>query len=685
MFLAAKKVSPANKPVDVLLGDAHAICTGADPEVVARRANTRRVELRAIERLLGTHFNILLGSEIVQRGSYKQELDRVRSWIASNGGPKLTEYSVLGVVDDLYFHRQGKLKVGWSDGPTIRAGRGRHHEAEADLIAQQIDPAFRACYVRHGVTLDSKRPVGVPYTESVSTAHRLMLTGEDSGGFARKLSPAPSGKTRFPDVLDHLEIAVNEYETLVMPLEGDVVNKAEAIYLRLKELLDEGKPTATPVRLASKEFAGQPSSTPDVIDTLQSRGFIHQCTDLCALREHLSKARRIYCGFDPTASSLTIGNLMPLMALAHFQQAGHTPVIVLGGGTGLIGDPSGKTAERPLLPEEVVQTNLHALSHIFGAVLDFSYARTNRALLLDNVEWLSPLSLLDVLRNAGKHISANHLAQRDAIRDRMARNQGCSVSEFLYPVLQAIDFKVLLEEHDVTVQLGGADQWGNIVAGVELVRSTTHQTVFGITCPLLKRADGGKFGKTEAGPIWLTRDKTSPYHLFQFFMNTADSDAARLLRVFTFLPVKTIEDLERQQLANPEERPCQVALAREVTSLIHGKEAAQDAECAAHALFSGNISTLSEHALTDALSAAPTIHHSIADLVARPLPIVDLLCDVTAAPSKREARQLLWAGAVTLNGREVSERDRLAASDLLHGKFAAVRRGRKNWFVGIWE
>jgi tyrosyl-tRNA synthetase len=683
MFLAAKKllsISNEHRSIDVLLADTHALSSGEDPELVRQRAENRRLELVAIGKLVGVSFNVFLASQVAKTSNYLRELARVRSWLALNRY-SIDEYSTLGITDVLHFHREGKLKVGWSTSSVIRDGHGRHHEAETDLIAARIEPGIGACYVRHGVTLDSKRPTAVPYTELVSSKTRLMLTGVDGGGFSKKLSEPSVTKNRRGAVIEHLEIATKAFEELVMTLDGDVVTKAETIQRKLAELLHaDGQRSGGPFPLFDRFPADQ-----SVIQILKARGLVHQETDLIGLQEHLSEPRRVYCGFDPTASSLTIGNLVPLVILSHFQRAGHTPVVVLGGGTGLIGDPSGKSAERPLLSEDVIRSNVQAQSVIFDRLLDARFGCANPAILLNNSEWLSRLSLLGALRDIGKHISVNQLVQRDSIRDRMDREQGLSLTEFFYPVLQAWDFKVLLEEYGVSVQIGGADQWGNIIGGVDLVRRLNQQTVYGLTCPLITRADGGKFGKTEAGPIWLTADRTSPFHLFQFFVNTADSDVGRFLRMFTFLPLEEIDEIEREHSQDSGARAAQRVLAREVTSLIHGPKAAKDAQESADALFRGAVMDLPADQLVNVLSGAPMTHHSRSELAAHPISMVDLLPQLSVCDSKTQARQLLSSTAVSVNGRKASESDYLTEGDLLHSKFAIARRGRKNWFVGVWD
>jgi tyrosyl-tRNA synthetase len=423
----------------------------------------------------------------------------------------------------------------------------------------------------------------------------------------------------------------------------------------------------------------------DVLAQLAERGLGHQATDLEGLREHLRQPRRVYCGFDPTAPSLTLGNLAPLLILAHLQRAGHTPIVVLGGATGLIGDPSGKSAERQLMDRAAVAANLACQRRVFEALLDCRPAAPNAAVLLDNSEWLSRLTFLDALRDIGKFFSVNQMIQRDAVRDRLDREQGISYTEFSYSLLQAWDFKHLFEEHGVTVQVGGSDQWGNIVSGVDLVRRVRQQTVYGLTCPLVTRSDGGKFGKSEDGAVWLTSERTSPFALYQFFVNTADADTGRFLRLFTFLPPEEVARIEEAHRADPGRRQAQRALAREATALVHGSAAAAEAESAAESLFNGDVGALTLPILLEGLRGVPTTTHRLADLRASPQPVVDVLVAVGLCSSKREARELLTAGAVSLNGAAARVDDVFSPASLLHGRVAAFRRGKKSWYVGLWE
>lgn len=444
----------------------------------------------------------------------------------------------------------------------------------------------------------------------------------------------------------------------------------------------------------------------DFLDELSWRGLLSQATDEAGLRAHLSSGqRKIYVGFDPTSDSLTIGNLVPIMLLAHAQRAGHIPVVVSGGGTGLIGDPSGKSAERTLMTPEIVRHNCQSQMRIFGQVLNFGESCPNRAVITNNVDWLGSLSYLDALRDIGKHFSVNMMVQKDSVRERLnSREQGISYTEFSYMILQAYDFLHLYRSLGVTVQLGGSDQYGNIVAGSDLIRrsmasdfahagktgaeleaamSTIH--TFGATAPLVTKADGGKFGKTESGAVWLTADRTSPYAYYQFWLNAGDEDAKKWIRIFTFLPKSEIESLETQHTINPGERALQRALAREATTIMHGKAEMDAAEATGKALFSGDVSGLSLSALNAIMASVPSSTQPKSLLDGEGLSYVDLLITLQLAASKRESREFLQNGSVMANGRKLGPDDRARSSDLLHGSILAVKRGKKNWHIARWE
>jgi tyrosyl-tRNA synthetase len=424
-----------------------------------------------------------------------------------------------------------------------------------------------------------------------------------------------------------------------------------------------------------------------LLEDLRYRGLFHQVSgdpDGTELGRHLgTPGRSVYAGFDPTRDSLTIGNLLPIILLRRFQRAGHRPVVVMGGGTGLIGDPSGKESERPVLSREQIAHNVEGQRRIMETMLDFGGAQPT--LLLDNLSWLAPVSYLDMLRDVGKHFSINMMIQKDSVRERLNnREQGISYTEFSYMLLQAYDFLHLFDSHGVTVQVGGSDQWGNIVAGVELIRKKRQAEAFAWTIPLLTKSDGGKFGKTESGAVWLTADRTSPYAFYQFWLNTGDADVVAFLKIFTFLEREQIEALTTEHAAAPERRVAQRALAEQVTLLVHGQSALEQARRASEALFSGDVSGLDAATLAQVFEDAPASQHQRSLLAGEGIELLELLVSTKLVSSKREARQMLESGAISLNGARVGLDHRLTERDLLHGSMSLLRRGKKNWHVARW-
>jgi tyrosyl-tRNA synthetase len=419
----------------------------------------------------------------------------------------------------------------------------------------------------------------------------------------------------------------------------------------------------------------------DLLEDLKWRGLFYQCTNEGELAKHLAGgSRQVYGGFDPTADSLTIGNLVPLLLLRRFQLAGHRPVALVGGGTGMIGDPSGKEAERQLMTPETIERHIAGQRRIYERVLDFS--GTNAARLVNNVDWLGKLGFLEALRDIGKHFSVNAMIQRDSVRERLEnREQGISYTEFSYMLLQAYDFSHLYSQQGVTVQVAGSDQWGNIVAGVDLVRRTQRAEVFGLTAPLITKADGGKFGKTEKGAIWLTADRTSPYAFYQFWLNSADADIPKFLKVYSLADRKTLEELIAEHERNPGARVAHKALAAHVTELLHGKEGLAAAEAATHALFSGEVKDLPRETLDELFASAPASTLPRERLGGEGLDIVDLLVEGAVVKSKREAREFLNNGAILLNGETATLDQKVTAARLLHDEILLIRRGKKNWFV----
>ena len=416
---------------------------------------------------------------------------------------------------------------------------------------------------------------------------------------------------------------------------------------------------------------------------LEARGLIADIASGEELDAHLADAstpRTIYVGFDPTADSLHVGSLLPLLALRRVQLAGHRPVILVGGGTGLIGDPSGKTGERALNPEDVVAGWARRLEDQVRPLLDFE-AGPNAAIIVDNHEWLAKLQVIPFLRDVGKHFSVGAMMARDSVKTRMGRGDtGISSTEFSYQILQAYDFMALADRYGCTVQLGGSDQWGNITAGIDLVRRVRRSTVYGLTLPLITKDDGTKFGKTETGTVWLDPAKTSAYEMYQFWLNTPDADVVRFLKYFTFLSLDEIEALDRQTADAPESREAQRVLAREVTALVHGVTAVREAEDISHALFQGDVSRLSERPIGEAFRGVPTT--AVALVAGVPLPLVDLLVRTSLADSRREARLLIASGAVRLNGRKVDDAaSKVSTESLLDGGYLVLRKGKKTYHV----
>jgi tyrosyl-tRNA synthetase len=428
---------------------------------------------------------------------------------------------------------------------------------------------------------------------------------------------------------------------------------------------------------------------------LQWRGMLHQTTADEALPAYLAGGMRTcYCGFDPTSTSLTIGNLVPMMLLARWQRCGHRPIVLCGGGTGLIGDPSGKDAERSLQTREQVQANVAAQRRIFSRVIDVDSGADNAAIMVDNADWLCELGYLDVLRDVGKHFSVNAMIQKDSVRERLHnREQGISYSEFSYMLLQAYDFLHLRRTYDCTVQIAGSDQYGNIVSGIDLIRrhmaDAPEEQVrgYGITAPLITKADGTKFGKTESGSVWLTADRTSPWAFHQFWLNASDEDAGRFLRFFTFLDRPAIEELERRHAEAPHERIAQRALASEVTRMMHGEDELTRVESAARALFGGSVRDLEEDMLDAVFADVGSSDHGRAALEDGVM-LVELLPETPLAGSRREARAFLKAGSVSINGEKIAGEDAvqraLGTADLLHGRTILLRRGKKAWHCTQW-
>ena len=417
--------------------------------------------------------------------------------------------------------------------------------------------------------------------------------------------------------------------------------------------------------------------TPWLVD-LQQRGLIADATKPEELDAHLAAApRTLYVGFDPTADSLHIGSLLPLLALRRAQLSGHRPIVLVGGGTGLIGDPAGKAGERALNPAEQVAGWADRLKQQVQPFLDFDRG-PHAAILVDNYTWLSKLELIPFLRDVGKHFSLGAMIARESVKTRM--NAGISYTEFSYQVLQAYDFLELHQRHGCTLQVGGSDQWGNITAGAELIRRIAGAEAYGLTLPLVTKADGSKFGKTETGTIWLDPTKTSAYEMYQFWLNSADAEVVAYLRYFTFLPPEEIDALARLTAEAPEKREAQRVLAREVTRIVHAEAGLAEAEATTADFFHGDVARLSERQLGEALRGAPSsVLPASGDAVA----VVDLLLASGLASSKRAARELISQGAIQLNGQPVRDPAKalVPATEALHGRYLVLRKGKKSYHV----
>jgi tyrosyl-tRNA synthetase len=414
-----------------------------------------------------------------------------------------------------------------------------------------------------------------------------------------------------------------------------------------------------------------------LLEDLASRGLIAQVSDEAGLASHLAEGpRTLYCGFDPTADSLHIGNLVPLLTLRRFQEAGHKPILLLGGATGLIGDPSGRSDERSLNDGTIVADWVENIHRQVRGLLDFD--GNNPAVIANNLDWTSELDVISFLRDIGKHFSVNAMMQRDSVRSRLERDdEGISFTEFSYMLLQAMDFFELASRSDCSLQIGGSDQWGNIVSGVVLVRRKLSREVFALTVPLITKADGTKFGKTAAGAIWLDGRKTTPYSFYQFWLNTADADVEHFLKVFTFLELDTISGLMTEFAESPQLRAAQRRLAIEVTTLVHGQAAVESAQRITAALFDGALSSLTEEDLEQLrLDGMSYSEVSPGD------GLVSVLADAQLAPSRGQARKLVSGNGVRLNGEVNNDPEAtLDFTDALHGRYYLLRRGKKNWHL----
>lgn len=413
-----------------------------------------------------------------------------------------------------------------------------------------------------------------------------------------------------------------------------------------------------------------------IFDELKERGLVFQTTDEEALRKALEEGQvSYYTGYDPTADSLHLGHLVAILTSRRLQLAGHKPYALVGGATGLIGDPSFKDAERSLQTKETVDGWVAKIQGQLSRFLDFENG-ANKAEMVNNYDWFGSISFIDFLRDVGKYFTVNYMMSKDSVKSRI--ETGISYTEFAYQIMQGYDFYTLNQEHKVSLQIGGSDQWGNMTAGTELLRRKANQTGHVLTVPLITDATGKKFGKSEGNAVWLDASKTSPYEMYQFWLNVLDDDAVRFLKIFTFLSLEKIAEIEKEFLAAPHKRLAQKVLAKEVVSLVHGPEAYQQALKITESLFSGNIQELSVSELMQGLGDVPNYQVSSEDS----LNLVDILVTAGVSPSKRQAREDVTNGAIYINGERIQDLDyQLDQKDRLEGQLTVIRRGKKKYSI----
>jgi tyrosyl-tRNA synthetase len=414
----------------------------------------------------------------------------------------------------------------------------------------------------------------------------------------------------------------------------------------------------------------------NLIEELKWRGMLQDI--MPGTEEQLLKEKTTgYIGFDPTADSLHIGSLVPILLLVHLQRAGHQPIALVGGATGMVGDPSGKSEERNLLDEESLQRNVKGIRNQLSKYLDFTPTHSNPAQLVNNYDWFKEISFIGFLRDIGKHITVNYMMSKDSVRKRIEGDTGISYTEFAYQLMQGYDYYWLFQNKGCKLQMGGSDQWGNIVTGTELIRRKSGGEAFAFTCPLITKADGGKFGKTEKGNVWLDPEKTSPYHFYQFWLNASDADAEKWIKIFTLLPKPNIDEVVAAHHTDPSKRVLQKLLAEEVTRFIHGQTTEK--------LFSGNaadnIKELNEADLLLSLEGVPVFEVPMARFEEN-IDVLSLLADTGIFPSKGEARKMIQGGGVSLNKEKISDPQlRVDKSLLLHAKYILVQKGKKNYYL----
>lgn len=417
-----------------------------------------------------------------------------------------------------------------------------------------------------------------------------------------------------------------------------------------------------------------------LIEDLQWRGLLYDKTE--GLEAALDEGPMVgYCGFDPTADSLHVGNLVPIMALARFQKFGHQPIALLGGATGMIGDPSGKSKERNLLSTEQLHHNISCIRKQLSHFLDFDTPE-NPAKLLNNLDWLGEMSFIDFLRDVGKHFPVSQMMAKESVKRRITSEEGISFTEFSYMLLQAYDFYHLNKHYNCRIQLGGSDQWGNITSGTDLIRRNKGSKSYGYVLPLVTNSNGTKFGKTESGNVWLDPEKTSPYRFYQFWLNTSDEDALRYLKYFSLIEREEIEVLISQQQEAPHKRAVQHTLAEDVTERVHGREALEGAKRASRVMFGGEIGDISAGEIADIFADIPSTEFSAAAFSDGGKSLIEAFAEVGLTKSKGEARRLLQGGGVNLNNQRIKDANfAMTLDDSLHGRFFVLRKGSKHYHL----
>lgn len=423
----------------------------------------------------------------------------------------------------------------------------------------------------------------------------------------------------------------------------------------------------------------------NLVEELRWRGMIQDITP--GTEEQLQKEiTTAYIGFDPTADSLHIGSLVPILLLVHLQKAGHKPIALVGGATGMVGDPSGKSEERNLLSEEVLQHNVAGVKKQLEQYLDFDITKPNAAEMANNYDWFKDFSFLNFIRDAGKHITVNYMMAKDSVKKRLDGETGMSFTEFTYQLVQGYDFYYLYTHKNCKLQMGGSDQWGNIVTGTELIRRKAGGEAFAFTCPLITKADGSKFGKSEKGNVWLDCSKTSPYEFYQFWLNTSDEDAARYLKIFTFLSQEEVNDILAQHAGNEYQRNLQKKLAEEITGFVHGKDALAKAIQATNLLFSKDtlqiIESLTKDELDATLTGVPAVEISKEKIMSENPDIVTFLADAAVFASKGEARKMVQGGGVSLNKQKISDVSvKIDLPLFINEKYLFVQKGKTNYYL----